>query len=73
MGTTHHTAAHRITAHRGWWAILVTAVVGVVLSFAPSANAAAVTIHVNAGLDPATVTVPPNTAVTLTMLGPGRN
>ena len=73
MGTTQRIAAHRIAGHRGWWAILVTAVVGLVLSIAPSANAATVTIHINAGLDPATVTVPPNTAVTFVNDDGGRH
>jgi plastocyanin len=59
MGNTY-----RIAAHRGWWAIIVTAVVGLVLSIAPSASAASITIHINGGLDPATVAVPPNTVVT---------
>lgn len=68
MGITH-----RIAAHRGWWAIIVTAVVGLVLSFAPSASAASVTIHINGGLDPASVTVPPNTVVTFVNDDGGRH
>ena len=58
------TARGPVQRTRMWLGVVAIGIVVAVVSLAPSAAQASLTIHITSGVDPAVVTVPPGTAVT---------